>query len=60
MEELSDSVVSGRFRLFPELLCVKAEADPEELKKTPKTVITFLSLLGEQFSHTKTLTHKAT
>lgn len=33
IEELSDSVVSGRFRLFPELLCVKTEADPEELKK---------------------------
>ena len=31
MEESSDSVVSGRFRLFPELLCVKTEADPEEL-----------------------------
>lgn len=30
MEELSDSVVSGRFRLFPELLWVKTEADPEE------------------------------
>jgi len=52
MEELSDSVVSGRFRLFPELLCVKTEADPEELKKNKKqktknktpTVITFLSL----------------
>ena len=36
MEELSDSVVSGRFRLFPELLCVKTEADPEELKKKKK------------------------
>lgn len=36
MEEFNDSVVSGRFRLFPELLCVKTEADPEELNLKKK------------------------
>lgn len=33
MEELSDSVVSGRFKLLPVLLRVRTAADPEELKK---------------------------
>lgn len=36
MEEFSDSVVSGRFKLFPELLCVRTEADPEELNLKKK------------------------
>lgn len=36
MEELRDSVVSGRFRLLPVLLRVRTAADPEELKKNNK------------------------
>lgn len=36
MEELRDSVVSGRFRLLPVLLRVRTAADPEELKKSNK------------------------
>lgn len=39
MEEFRDSVVSGRFKLFPELLCVKTEADPEELNNNNKKTI---------------------
>jgi hypothetical protein len=51
MDEFSDSVVSGRFRLFPELLCVTTEVDPEELKQTK--AITFLK--KAMWIHSKTL-----
>lgn len=36
MEELRDSVVSGRFKLLPVLLRVRTAAEPEELKKSNK------------------------